>query len=116
MQVLCRELHLGSEQRLHAGADQEGRLGSEAEHLEPGTVGGLGDAREIHPGRDVLQTHVHERIVVCAVAEVTPQRAGDALRVIQVRARQSVVDEQRHTLFELRGEARDPRLKRQADL
>ncbi len=91
-------------QRLHAGADEKRRLARKAEHFEPGAVGGLGDAREVHPGGDVLQPHVDERIVVRAMAEVATQRAGGALRVIQVRARQAVVDEQRHALLQLRRE------------
>ncbi len=95
--VFAGQLHARSQQRLHAGANEKRRLTRKAEHFETCAVGSLGDAREIHPGGDVLQPHVDERIVVRAMAEVATQRAGDALRVIQVRARQAVVDEQRHT-------------------
>ena len=109
-------LHLGGQQRLDARADQERRLGREAQHLEPGAVGGLGDAREIDPRGDVLQAHVDEWIVVRAMPEVAAQRAACALGMIELRARQAVVDQQRDAFLELRRETRDPRLERQADL
>src|SRR3954469_5680070 len=49
------------------------------------------------------------------MAKVAAQRAVTALRVVKVRARQTIVDEQRHALFQLRSKAREPGLKRQAD-
>ena len=44
-------------------------------HLKAGGIGCFGDAREIHPGRDVLHADVDERIVVRALLEVAAKRA-----------------------------------------
>jgi hypothetical protein len=108
-------LQFRGQHALQACADEEGGLGAESQHLEIRAVGGLCDTGEIDPGRDVLHPHVHERIVVGAMPEVAAKRAPGAIGVIELGARQSVIDEQRHAAFELSGERRHPRLKGQAD-
>ena len=58
---------------------------------------GLGHAGEIHPGGDVLQARIQQRILVRAMAKMAAQRAAISLRVVVLVAWQTIIDEQQRS-------------------
>jgi hypothetical protein len=102
-------------QSFDTSAEEEGRLRSKASDLEVGIQCGFPDASEVDPGCDVLDGDVSEGIVVRSLFEVAAQRAIYSLRMIVVRARQTVVEEEEHALVEALTNTRYPRLDAEAD-
>src|ERR1700722_18540530 len=66
-------------QLLDIGCEQERRLGRKAGHRQIGRGSRFGNAREVHPGGNVLQADVNVWVVVYMLPEVTAQRAVRAL-------------------------------------
>ena len=97
------------------GAEEEGRLRCKAGDLEVGIQCSFPDSSEVDPGCDVLDGDVSEGIVVRSLFEVAAQRAIYSLRVIVVRARQTVVEEEEHAVVEALTNTRYPRLDAEAD-
>src|SRR3989344_3879482 len=61
-------------------------------------------------GGDVLQTDERQRIVMGAMTVVAHERAVGALRMVELRARKAVIDEQHHALLQDIGDTSNPGL------
>ncbi len=104
------------DESLDAGAEEKSRLGTEAGNIQARGNGRLGDPGKVNPGGDVLHTDIDVGIIVRALFEVAAERASGALRMIIVRARQTVIEQQDEPALEALAEAGDPRLDTEAHL
>src|SRR5208283_129664 len=99
-------------QRLHRAvyprAREEMRLRRKAREAVPRAHARLGERSEIHPGSDVLQTRVAQRIVVGALPEMAYERAAASLWKIILGPRQPIIDPKHHAVAERAGDVRRP--------
>ena len=90
-----RGADIGALQQLEqAAVEQEARLRGVAQHVEPGVLRRQRNAAEVDMCRDVLGSHVHQRVGIGAVRAVAHQRTAAALRVVVLGLGEAVVDEE----------------------
>src|SRR5258706_2981593 len=99
-----------------AAIDEELRLRSVAEHVEPGRARRFGERRKVDVRREVLGARPLEHVAMRLVAVVAHQRARRALRMVVLVPRKAIVDHEDRALLKPLREAAQPRRAGQADL
>lgn len=91
---------LSGQQVEDTAVEQELALAEVAEQIESGRIGGGDDCREIDVDRDILQAREIERIGMRMMAVMTHQGPAPALLMVELAAREAVVDQQQRSALQ----------------
>ena len=114
--IVGRVGRLAAKQVEDAAVEQELALARVAEQVETAGVGGRDDGGEIDVRRDILQAGQMERVGVRVMPVVAHQRAATALRMVELVAREAIVDQQQRAALQAVTPLRGPGARGEADL